>query len=249
MPGQPWASGPREILQHGLSLLRDPTDKNRRLALLSIDNAVELTVKTYLGLPKRLSGIHVPRREYTEMSESFPKLIDGLETHAEDRLDGIDLGEIEWFHRLRNQLYHQGNGLTVDKDKVEIYAELAKLLFMNLFGETLDVEPQDRHEVLGAFLSAWVDFERVLAALSHLHIDKLTTLAGRPRPPLHALRELIEAGVIRHEDAEAINGLRRLRNDVVHGVVDHNTALTIAEISKLRDITKKYRPEPDSPNA
>ncbi len=50
MPGQPWAAGPREILQHGLSLLHKDSDANRRLALLSIDNAVELTAKTF-GVP------------------------------------------------------------------------------------------------------------------------------------------------------------------------------------------------------
>jgi hypothetical protein len=63
---QPWASGPREILQHGLNLLQKDIDTNRRLAMLSIDNAVELMVKTYLGLPKRVIGLHITRPEYAE---------------------------------------------------------------------------------------------------------------------------------------------------------------------------------------
>jgi len=66
MSSLPWASGPKEILQHGLALLHKDSDANRRLALLSIDNAVELTIKTYLGLPKRISGIDIPRKEYAE---------------------------------------------------------------------------------------------------------------------------------------------------------------------------------------
>jgi hypothetical protein len=66
--------------------------------------------------------------------ENFPMLLDALEKYAASKLDGIDLGEIEWYHRLRNQLYHQGNGLTVERDKVEVYAELANVLFTNLFG-------------------------------------------------------------------------------------------------------------------
>jgi hypothetical protein len=49
----PWASGPGEILRHGLDLLRKDSDTNRRLAMIAIDNAVELMIKTYLGLPKR----------------------------------------------------------------------------------------------------------------------------------------------------------------------------------------------------
>lgn len=245
MTGQPWASGPREILQHGLSLLHNDTDTNRRLALLSIDNAVELTAKTFLGLPKRISGIHISRKEMAEISESFPKMLDALETHAEDRLEGINLGEIEWFHRLRNQLYHQGNGLTVDRDKVEIYAELANLLFKNLFDESLDVAPEDQHKLLGSFLAAWVDFERTLGQLSHVHIDKVSTLKGNPRPPMTAIRELIRAGVFAADDAAAIEGLRKLRNEVVHGMVDYNTAVTENVIQQLQDITNKYRVPPD----
>lgn len=82
MGSQPWVSGPREILQHGLSLLHDDSDRNRRLALLSIDNAVELTIKTYLGLPKRITGLQISRKDFAEISESFPKMLDALEEHA-----------------------------------------------------------------------------------------------------------------------------------------------------------------------
>jgi hypothetical protein len=94
MATQPWAAGPREILEHRISLLRKDSDKNRRLALLSVDNAVELTIKTYLGLPKRINGINVPRKEYAEFSESFPKLLDALEQYEAARISGIELGEI-----------------------------------------------------------------------------------------------------------------------------------------------------------
>src|SRR5579871_260256 len=121
----PWASGPGEILRHGLGLLKKDSDTNRRLAMISIDNAVELTVKTFLGLPRRVTGLPISRKEFQEISESFPAMLDALEKYAADKLTGIDLGEIEWYHRLRNQLYHQGNGLTVERTKVEIYAQLA----------------------------------------------------------------------------------------------------------------------------
>ena len=128
----PWASGPGEILRHGLSLLSEDSDANRRLAFLSIDNAVELTMQTYLGLPRRVTGLSVTRREVQQMTESFPAMLDALEEHAADKLRGLQLGEIEWYHRLRNQLYHQGNGLTVEMAKVQVYGELARLLFKSL---------------------------------------------------------------------------------------------------------------------
>ena len=124
-----WATGPGEILRHGISLLSDDSDKNRRLAMIAIDNSVELMLQTYISIPKRVTGLTISRRERDEICSGFPQLLDGIEKHAADKVAGIDLGEIEWFHRLRNELYHQGNGLTVERHKVEVYAEMAKVLF------------------------------------------------------------------------------------------------------------------------
>ena len=241
MATQPWAAGPKEILEHGISLLRKDSDKNRRLALLSVDNAVELTIKTYLGLPKRISGINVPRKEYAEFSESFPKLLDALEQYAASKVSGIDLGEIEWFHRLRNQLYHQGNGLTVDRDKVEIYSELAKLLFESLFEAQLAFAPEDQHQLLGEFLAAWVAFERMTAELSKANADKLTTLGGRTRPPMMAMNKMLRVGIFEPAEAKDIDELRRLRNEVVHGMVDYKAVVNRKVIERLERITAKYQ--------
>jgi hypothetical protein len=80
----PWASGPGEILRHGLDLLREDTDTKRRLAMISIDNSVELMMKVYLGLPERVTGLKIPRKEYQEFSESFPALLNALERYAAD---------------------------------------------------------------------------------------------------------------------------------------------------------------------
>ena len=164
----PWASGPGEILRHGLSLLKHDSDTNRRLAMISIDNAVELMIKTFLGLPKRITGLFIPRKEYQDMVDSSASLNDRLENYAPDKLDGIDLGTIEWYHRLRNELYHQGNGLTVERDKVEIYAELANLLFKNLFGEELVPHAISETELLGEFMATWISIERTMYYLAEL---------------------------------------------------------------------------------
>jgi hypothetical protein len=241
MSTQPWASGPKEILEHGIALLRKDSDKNRRLALLSVDNAVELTIKTYLGLPKRINGIVVPRKDYADFSESFPKLLDALEQYASPKIAGIDLGEIEWFHRLRNQLYHQGNGLTVGRDKVEVYSELAKLLFESLFEAELAFETEDQHQLLGEFLASWVTFERLIAEVSLQQNDNHSTGCSRPRPPMMEINELIKQKVFNPSDVKEIDALRRLRNEVVHGIVDHKTAVNKATIQRLQHITQKIQ--------
>ncbi len=54
---KPWMSGPRELLIHGLQHLDSDIDFDNRMAMISIDNSTELMIKTYLGLPKRISKI------------------------------------------------------------------------------------------------------------------------------------------------------------------------------------------------
>jgi hypothetical protein len=229
----PWASGPGEILRHGLALLRNDTDTNRRLAMIAIDNAVELMVKTFLGLPRRVTSITISRKAFAEISESFPSLLDALETHASARLAGVDLGEIEWYHRLRNELYHEGNGLTVERDKVEVYAELANVLFKNLFGVELVPDEDDSSQSLGRFLAAWVDLERFLVEASQRF---RVTSARIAHDMMSGAQALARKGRIGKEDIAELDSLRRIRNDVVHGVADHRTVLTPQVVDKVRSL-------------
>jgi hypothetical protein len=181
--------------------------------MIIIDNAVELTIKTFLGLPKRITGIHVPRARYQEVSESFPKLLDALEEFASEKLDGIDLGEIEWYHRLRNQLYHQGNGLTVERDKVTVYSELAKLLYLRLFDEQLQVgELPDTH-TLGEFIFRWARLEKGLISYS----ESVADTHGRTPNVLAAIHVLGQEGKMSSEQYEKFRYVQDARNKLIHG--------------------------------
>jgi uncharacterized protein YutE (UPF0331/DUF86 family) len=217
----PWASGPGEILRHAFSLLKRDSDKNRRLAMLSIDNAVELMLKTFLGLPTRITGLRITRKEYEEASESFPRLLDAMEKHAPKKLSGVDLGEIEWYHRLRNELYHDGNGLTVEREKVVVYSELAKALFKNLF----DIELlQEQHSLLGDFLEEWIGIERSLVDVAKM-IPRTATVQ---RSMADTLEELNRRGILSGSDFASIHEVQEIRNEIVHGKVEHTKVLLTA---------------------
>lgn len=227
----PWASGPGEILRHGLSLLKKDSDTNRRLAMISIDNAVELMIKTYLGLPTRITGLKITRKEYQEFSDSFPRLLDALENYAADKINGIDLGEIEWFHRLRNELYHQGNGLTVERDKIEVYSELSNLLFEKLFGFRL-IEPEDdKTRLLGDFMDAWISFERTLVSISQTKYKYNT--------PRFGIQRLLLDGIISQSESTEIENIRRVRNEVIHGHAKHETTIKPDMTERLKALTAK----------
>jgi hypothetical protein len=227
-----WASGPGEILKHGLALLKEDTDTNRRLAMISIDNAVELMMKTYLGLPERITGLNIIRKEREDFSESFPKLLDALEKYASDKIVGIDLGAVEWFHRIRNELYHQGNGLTVERDKVDVYAEIANVLFVNLFGFRLIEPKEEGTEILGDFMDAWIIFEKTI-------IDISLNSGVRQKIPIHAIRFLHKEGLISPSEMAEFDYLRKVRNEITHGITDYNSVLNSTMVDRIKELTKK----------
>jgi hypothetical protein len=233
----PWASGPGEILRHGLELLKVDSDRNRRLAIISIDNAVELMMKTFLGLPRRVNGLSMSRKDYDECSDSFPRLLDALEKHVANRLIGIELGSVEWYHRLRNQLYHEGNGLTVERDKVTVYSELAKMIFKNLFGfEIADpadasVSADSSGQRLGEFLHLWSSLEKLL-------MIRTLTIPKEPSKEYTQMAlgwRLHETGDLTDEDVNMLDMLRDLRTKAIHngnlsGLLKEEA---IAELRKL----------------
>jgi len=230
----PWASGPQELLLHGLSLLKIDSDSNRRIAMICIDNSVELMIKTYLGLPKRLSGINISRKEYSEISESFSSLLDALEKYATDKISGIDIGEIEWFHRLRNQLYHQGNGLTIERKNIDVYAEVANLLFNNLYGVKLVPVEDDSTRLLGDFMEAWIIYERSLK-----DYFSLIKSQNEGYSYFNSLWTLRDQGILSQEEIEELQKIRSIRNEIAHGKKSHEKLLTKRIVNQLNSLTNR----------
>lgn len=202
--------------------------------MIAIDNAVELMMQTFIGLPKRITGIDITRKQREEISGTFPSLLDGIEKHAAERIVGLNLGEIEWYHRLRNQLYHEGNGLTVERQKVELYAELAAALFSSLFGEKLHLRPTGSMVQFGNFLDAWVAIEKAIARNSRQAI---------PIVDARTMSELVESGKLSTEDVKTLQSLRRIRNQVVHGMADPVEVLSAEVVDSANKLSRKLSGE------
>jgi hypothetical protein len=203
--------------------------------MISIDNAVELIIKTYLGLPKRVNGLRISRVEYQEFSESFPKLLDAIEKYGTTKLGSLDLGEIEWYHRIRNQLYHQGNGLTVERAKVEIYGQLAVALFENLFDTKLPVTKNNSHYLLAEFISAWAAFENVENDLSSFYYFDEN---GNMRSVASYANELYQGKYLSKAELAEIKELWKIRNHVIDGHSFASEILTTEKVARIKQITK-----------
>lgn len=148
-----------------------------------------------------------------------------------DKLDGVDLGVIEWYHRLRNELYHQGNGLTVERDKVQIYAQLANQLFKNIFGVELVASGTIGAELLGEFMTAWFEVERFLNMLQDIAVQRAETggvgvVVNIRLPP---------------SDIPELDELRTIRNEIVHGVPGSEELLTRTNVDRVLRLAHRLR--------
>ncbi|MBW2739700.1 MAG: hypothetical protein JRE64_12815 [Deltaproteobacteria bacterium] len=224
----PWIDGPRELLQHAIDHLTHGDDFDRRVAMISIDNAVELTIKTYLGLPKRALDHQGPsRKELEQASESFPALLDLLEKYASEKIVGLGLDDLEWYHRIRNQLYHSGNGITVEKSKVETYFELASGLFENLFGSPPKISHVGAVRTkTGVFLEAWIQFEKKLRS----------QLPEKKGPAYYWKRDFLK--VIHPNAVELFNAVSMFRNELVHGAIEPNVSELEEQTDNLAKLMK-----------
>ena len=67
--------------------------------------------------------------------------------------------------------------------------------------------------------------------------------------PLGNLRQLVADGMISDAEMAEINQIRQTRNRVVHGDLDHHTAITTEMIERLNEITRnldRRLPESDT---
>src|SRR5215813_4033703 len=135
-----WASGALELLRHADSHMKLDSAFDKRIAFISIDNCVETAIRTFVSLPFNKSGVRISRKEIDDTGNSFPKLVALLFKHAANRVVGLDDGDIEHYHRIRNQLYHDGTGLSVDERYLSAYRQIASVLLNNLFGVAIEPE-------------------------------------------------------------------------------------------------------------
>jgi len=214
---KPWTAGPKELLNHAFEHLSKGSTFDLRIAMISIDNAVELAIKTYLGLPKRIRGSEGPPYKTLEgASSSFPDLLDLLENFAKDKISGIELGDIEVYHRLRNTLYHNGNGIAVDPEYVDSYLQIATVLLNNLLGiEIKKEESIPSSSLLGGLVSKWADLVQEVRLISRSYLDRDES---PEEPVLHIVDRLINKGVIDTQFRRRLRNANRIRNKLAHSV-------------------------------
>jgi hypothetical protein len=235
MEEKPWSQGPKELLNHAVDHLKKEGGFDVRIAMVSVDNAVELMIKTYLELPKRITGLDLSRKETEEAFENFPRLLQALEKYTSNNiLNAEDFNEIEYFHRVRNDLYHGATCLTIEKDKTEAYFAIAELLYNKLFhqGEVTKKILDQFKTNIGEFIIAWDEFEGLMLQI-------ISNEAGVKTPNIMHINLLVEKNIFDKTFLEAFNALRQYRNKIVHSLIEINTKELDENINSLYDLLKK----------
>lgn len=226
-----WILGPKELIKHGVTLIGSGEESNLRIAMICIDNAVELMIKSYLALNKRMLGIEF--EEYKKEIKNFPKMLNLLQKYSIDKISLDELDKIEYFHVIRNNLYHQGSGISVIKSYVTKYVLLAQDLLSRLFQFELTLITDEVSIKQGEFMQI---FRNIEVNLNNLTLTKnLIPLISKPYSINKIMSILLDSKIIRYDFANRLANVYAYRNEYIHGL----KVIRMEEFeNKLEDLRK-----------
>lgn len=170
------------LIKKAIEFMRRENELDRQTAFLLLDVGVETLLKTFLLLPDSVTGVEMGFQKRKEATESsFHDLIEAIRLVAKDRIEGIDLDQVKYFHTIRNKLYHLGDGVVPTTQNTERYADLVVELLRRL----LDVD-----------LLSFLYHERQLKELTDKRRELVEKQLWPLQKKLHTLCKQIESTLI-----------------------------------------------------
>ncbi|WP_052294299.1 hypothetical protein [Desulfosudis oleivorans] len=139
---KPWAARPFELIFHAEIHYRKGSDYDRRLALISFDNAIEVSIATYLSLnPLQRGNRQYPKKDIEKWMNNYHSKLDffALEIQTRGLPEYKEKAEIVWYHDQRNEHYHGGGFGVPQQDTLDGIRQVALWVFSVLF-EAADIE-------------------------------------------------------------------------------------------------------------
>lgn len=135
-PLPPWANGPFELLVHAEGHLINGDDFDRRIALISFDNAIEVAITTYLTLnPIQRGNRSYHKTDVEKWLNNYHSKLDFLESELATRKLSwnVEKSHIIWCHDHRNEQYHGGQKGTPEKHVLLLICDAALWVFSVLY--------------------------------------------------------------------------------------------------------------------
>jgi hypothetical protein len=224
---KPWMRGPFELIRHADGHRVAKGDTDRRIALIGFDNAIEVAIDVFIRLhPKIRGGVEIPRAQVEVATRTYHSKIEFLDSYVQDRKMPlrVSVEDIVWYHQLRNELYHSGNGM-VPEEYVIVGARSAALaVFQALFGvdisELLLVDNTPAKEVAHRALipsqNPEMEFLRQFIELEQEVRKLLPDDDSRPMALRHMWQRLTETNRSWSDWSPLIDELQQTRNAIVH---------------------------------
>lgn len=134
---EPWVHGPLELIKHAEEHVQANGDFDKRIALISYDNAIEVSISTYLQLhPSQRKGAEYQKEDVKKWLSNYHSLLSFffdkfIKDSGQKPL--IDKSDIIHYHDLRNNLYHEGKYLVPSIRDIRGARAAALYVFSSLF--------------------------------------------------------------------------------------------------------------------
>jgi hypothetical protein len=148
-PLPPWAKGPFELLVHAEGHYITGEDFDRRIALISFDNAIEVAITTFLTLnPIQRNGRSYERAKVEKWLNNYHSKLDFLEAELTEQGSSwvVNRSYIVYCHDQRNLQYHGGQKGVPEIAVLELIREAALWIFSILYADT-DAEQRLAYEI------------------------------------------------------------------------------------------------------
>lgn len=106
---KPWVKKPLELIFHADIHFNNGEDFDKRLALISYDNAIEVSISVYLNLhPEQRDGKEYKKEAINHWLKNFHTKIDFFIQELENRKLPIYKNKSDFihYHKERNEIYH-----------------------------------------------------------------------------------------------------------------------------------------------
>jgi hypothetical protein len=158
-----WASGPFELILHAELHHRAGGDFDRRIALISFDNAIEVTITSYLSLhPIHRNGISFSKEDVSKWTKDYHTKLDYFLSECKKRTLPIEFDKelIIWYHNIRNDQYHGGGPTIPIQEDLEGIRKTALWVFSVLF------DVPDAEKILEAYYAKLIKESQTTTPIS-----------------------------------------------------------------------------------
>lgn len=223
---KPWTLVPYQLIQHADGHFKEGKDIDRKIAIVGFDNAIELCIDVFVNLHPRLrDNYQIKKEDIPKILQNYHTKMDFLDRYLKEKNEsiGISVDEIIWYHTLRNELYHSGNGMIPELFTLNNIRAGAIKIFEYLFEEKYEeilenAEIETEKPAIGSsskmlFISQWINFEANVRELYNL----ISSEEGNTKRPLNYIWENLSKKInITESFNKDFYSVSKIRNSIIH---------------------------------